>query len=176
MGTAKYLAIQEITMKIGILSDTHDHHANVLAAIKVFNHQKVEYVLHAGDMVSPFTAKSFSKLELAKLIAVLGNNEGEMFLLKSVFDEMGAELHERVYRGNLGGREIFMTHVGSVIDEVVQSERYDLVIYGHSHQQDIRQEGRTLVINPGETTDWITGNAQIVIVELDDMSYEVVKL
>ena len=163
-------------MKVGILSDTHDHHANVLAAIRIFNQQKVEYVLHAGDMVSPFTVKSFGQLELAKLIAVLGNNEGELYLLKSAFDEMGAELHERVYRGKLGGREIFMTHVGAVIDEVVQSQRYDLVIYGHSHRQDIRTEGRTLVVNPGETTDWITGNAQLVVVELDDMSYQVIAL
>lgn len=163
-------------MKVGVISDTHDDHANVLAAIKVFNQHEVKYVLHAGDMVSPFTAKSFKKLKLAKLIAVLGNNEGELFALKSAFDEMGAELHERVYRGQLGGREIFMTHVPATIEEVVQSQRYDLVIYGHTHKQDIRKVGRTLVLNPGETTDWIAGQPQVVIVELTDLSYQVVRL
>jgi len=49
-----------------------------------------------------------------------------------------------------------------------------LVIYGHTHRQDIRKVGDTLVINPGEATDWITGNSSIVILETDDMSWEVV--
>jgi predicted phosphodiesterase len=51
-----------------------------------------------------------------------------------------------------------------------------MVIYGHTHQQDIRRHGKTLIINPGESTDWLTGSGHIVIVELDDMSYESISL
>ena len=39
-------------MKIGIISDTHDAHRNVLRAIEIFNDRAVEYVFHAGDMVT----------------------------------------------------------------------------------------------------------------------------
>ena len=56
------------------------------------------------------------------------------------------------------------------------SGKYDLVIYGHTHKQDIRKVGDTLVINPGETTDWITGKSNVVVLNLDDMSVESISL
>ena len=62
------------------------------------------------------------------------------------------------------------------IDEVVQSGRYDVVIYGHTHRRDIRREGKTLVINPGEATDWLSGRGGFVILDLDDLSYEVMMI
>jgi predicted phosphodiesterase len=33
--------------------------------------------------------------------------------------------------------------------------------------------GKTLIINPGEATDWVTGSARIVILDLADMSHTV---
>ncbi len=163
-------------MKIGIISDTHDHHTHVLKAIEIFNARRVVYVLHAGDIVSPFTAKSFNDLDKAKFIAVFGNNEGEKLLLTSVIHGFGGEIHEYCYKGEIDGKKIFMTHTHHSLDEVIKSEMYDLVIYGHTHKQDIRWIGKTLVINPGETTDWITGTSSIVILETEDMSWEVIDL
>ncbi len=163
-------------MKIGIISDTHDHHENVLKSLAIFNERQVAYVLHAGDIVSPFTAKCFGGLDTAKFIAVFGNNEGEKLFLTSVIHGFGGEIHEYCYKGEIDGRKIFMTHTHHSLDEVTQSGMYDLVIYGHTHKQDIRQVGKTLVINPGEATDWITGTSSIVILETQDMSYEVIDL
>jgi len=163
-------------MKIGIISDTHDHHANVLTAIRIFNERQVVYVLHGGDIVSPFTAKSFAELDNAKFIAVFGNNEGEKIMVQSVIHGFGGEIHDYCYKGEIGNRNIFMTHAHHSIEEIVTSNMYDLVVYGHTHKQDIRQEGSTLVINPGEATDWITGSAHIVILETEDMSYEVIPI
>ena len=163
-------------MKIGIISDTHDHHKNVLKAIEVFNEQKVSYILHCGDMVSPFTAKAFAQVEGAKFIAVFGNCDGEKRMLTSSIHEFGGEIYEPVYTGEVGGRRVFMAHWPNVLDEVAGSGKYDLVLYGHTHKQDIRKVGDTLIINLGETTDWITGESAVVVLELDDMSYEVVWL
>ncbi|MFA5553289.1 MAG: metallophosphoesterase [Phycisphaerae bacterium] len=163
-------------MKIGIISDTHDDHKNVLKAIEVLNQNQVEYVLHAGDIVSPFTAKAFSDIKGAKFISVFGNNEGEKLFVKQTVESFGGEIYEYAYRGTLGSRKIFMTHVPTSIEEIAQSGKYDLVIYGHTHKRDIRTVGNTLVINPGEVTDWITGKPSIVILELDDMSHEVIML
>ena len=163
-------------MKIGIISDTHDHHANVLKAIEIFNDRKVDYILHAGDMVSPFTAKAFAKVGGAKLIAIFGNCDGEKLFLKSSIEDFGGEIHGGIYSGNIGGRRIFMTHLPDMLEEVVDSGKFDVVIYGHTHKQDIRNIGKTLVVNPGETTDWITGKPAVVVLELDDMSFEVISL
>jgi len=158
-------------MRIGIISDTHDHRRNVMQAIEIFRRRGVQYVLHAGDIVAPFTAKAFSELQDAKFIAVFGNNDGEKLRLKSTVEGFGGEIHEYCYKGELDDRRICMMHTDHLAEEVVRSQMYDLVIYGHTHQQDIRRTGRTLVINPGETTDWITGSARVAIVDLKDMSY-----
>ena len=159
-------------MKIGIISDTHDAHQSVLNAIEILKQHQVEYVLHAGDIISPFTAKAFADLGGAKFIAVFGNNEGEKLLVASAIKEFGGQIYEYAYKGTLGKREIFMTHVPTTIEEVAQSGEFNLVIYGHTHKQDIRKVGKTLVVNPGEATDWLTGKSTMVILELDDMSYE----
>ena len=163
-------------MKIGIVSDSHDHHANVLKAVEVFNERKVDYVLHAGDIIAPFTAKAFAKVEGAKFIAVFGNNDGEKLLLVSTINDFGGEIHERIYTGDIGGRRIFMTHTADVLESIAGSGKYDLVIYGHTHEKDIRKVGKTLVVNPGEATDWLTDEPCVVVLELDDMSVEEISL
>ncbi len=45
-------------MKIGIISDTHDDIENVQEAIQIFNKNKVDYVIHAGDYVFPGILKN----------------------------------------------------------------------------------------------------------------------
>lgn len=163
-------------MKIGIISDTHDAHRNVLRAIEIFNEYKVEYIFHAGDMVSPFTAKAFADVGCAKFIAVFGNCDGERVFIKEAIEAFGGEVYKSRYVGVVEGKRIFMTHRNSGIDDVAASGKYDLVIYGHTHKQDIRKVGDTLVINPGETTDWITGKSNVVVLNLDDMSVESISL
>ncbi len=163
-------------MKIGIITDTHDHHENVLKAIDLFNQNEVDYVLHAGDIVSPFTAKAFADLTAVKFIAVFGNNDGEKMMLKNTISNFGGQIHEYGYKGEIAGKKIYMTHIPFDIEEVVKTQMYDIVIYGHTHKQDIRQEGKTMVINPGEATDWITGTGHLVILETNDMSYKVLMI
>lgn len=159
-------------MRIGIISDSHDHHGNVLRALELFDKHEVEYVLHGGDIVSPFTAKAFSALK-AKFVAVFGNNDGEKLFLTSTIAGFGGEIHSYCYKGEIAGRKIFMTHTPDDVEEVAASGIYDLVIYGHTHKQDVREVGRTLIVNPGESTDWITGQGHLVVLETNDMSYTV---
>lgn len=163
-------------MKIGIIADSHDAHTQVLKAVEIFNQKKVNYIFHAGDIVSPFTAKAFAKVEGAKFIAVFGNCDGEKLFLKQTIEDFGGEIHERTYTGQIEQKRIFMTHVPTMLDEVIDSGHYDLVIYGHTHKQDIRKVTGTVVINPGESTDWITGTPFVVILDLDDMNCEPVSL
>jgi putative phosphoesterase len=158
-------------MRIGIISDTHDHHRHVLQAIDIFRRHGARYILHGGDIVAPFTIRAFAELREAKLIAVFGNNDGEKLLLKATVESFGGEIHEYCYKGELGGRKVCMMHTDHLAEEAVRSQLYDLVVYGHTHRQDIRREGRTLVVNPGEATDWITGSGRVAVIELDDMSW-----
>lgn len=83
-------------MKLGIISDTHDDVNNVREAIEIFNREGVQYVIHAGDYVFPGIVMEFKRLN-AKLIGVLGNNDGEKGHLLKSFLEIGGEL-----KGELG--------------------------------------------------------------------------
>lgn len=55
---------------IGIMSDSHDNLKAIRSALDVFNQANVELVIHAGDLISPFTAMEFEKLN-APLEAIL---------------------------------------------------------------------------------------------------------
>ncbi|OHB61840.1 MAG: hypothetical protein A2Y76_07425 [Planctomycetes bacterium RBG_13_60_9] len=158
-------------MKIGIISDTHDNRRNTARAVEIFRRHSVEYVFHAGDIVAPFTTLAFAELVDVKFIAVYGNNDGEKLHLKDVVEGFGGEIHEYCYKGELAGNKIYMTHTDHNIEEVARSQMYDLVVHGHTHRQDIRRLGRTLIVNPGEATDWITGAGHAVVLDLDDMSH-----
>jgi len=159
-------------MKIGIVSDSHDHHVNVLKAVDIFNDEKVDYILHAGDIISPIAAEAFSKVKNSQFIAVFGNCDGEKLFLRSTIEAFGGQIHDQPYIGQIEGKKIFMTHTPGALDAVIDSGRYDLVIYGHTHKQDIREVGTSLVINPGELTDWVTGKSDLVILQLDNMSWK----
>jgi predicted phosphodiesterase len=58
-------------MRIGIISDTHDDVPMIKEVIRRLNGLEVSLLLHAGDYVSPFTAKPYSELK-AKMIGVSG--------------------------------------------------------------------------------------------------------
>lgn len=163
-------------MKIGVVSDTHDHHQNVMKAIEVFNENQVKYVFHAGDIVSPFTARAFAGLNDAKFIAVFGNCDGEKIHLKEAVESIGGQIYDNVYNSQVDSRKIFLVHRPDGVNEVAASGGYDIVIYGHTHKQDIRYVENTLVINPGEATDWLTGKGCVIIVELADLSYKEILL
>ncbi len=158
-------------MRIGIISDTHDHRRNILRAVEIFRGHEVQYVLHAGDIVAPFATKPFAEVGTAKFIAVFGNNDGEKLQLRRAVESFGGEIHEYCYKGELAGRKVYMTHTNHNVEEVAASQMYDLLVYGHTHQQDVRRVGKTLIINPGEATDWVTGSARVVILDLQDMSH-----
>ena len=163
-------------MKIGIISDSHDHHKNVRKAVAIFNEHGVDYVFHAGDIVSPATAQLFAELDKAKFIAVFGNCDSERTLLKDCINSFGGEIHNLCYDGEVGGKRIFMTHKLRGPEKIICSGKFDLVIYGHTHKRDIQKLGQTTVINPGLSAKKFMGNSQIIVLELDNMQTEEVPL
>lgn len=157
-------------MKIGIMADSHDNLPLIARAVDLFNHEKVELVLHAGDFVSPFTATLFQNLK-PRLVAVFGNNDGDRPALIRRFAGTG-ELYEDYRELELGGRKIVLMHQPKFLEVLAAVSKYDLVVYGHTHEVDVRK-GPPLVVNPGECGGWLTGAATVVIVELATMTPDV---
>jgi uncharacterized protein len=157
-------------LKIGIISDTHDDIANVRRAIKIFNTEKVEYVIHCGDFIFPGVVLEFKKLN-AKLIGVLGNNDGERIHLLKNFLEIGGELKGEIGEIELDGI-LFGIYHGTdkdIKERLVNSQKYDVLISGHTHRIELtpvlnrtyssddkrhiaspnQKKGSTLALNPG---------------------------
>jgi putative phosphoesterase len=160
-------------MKIGIISDTHDHYDNVVKAIEVFRKCAVETVLHAGDMISAPTAQLFSGLKGVRFIAVFGNCDIDRHLLRSTVEGFGGEIHEAAFQGRLDGKTVCMAHTPQGVRQSAESGEYDLVVYGHTHRDDIQQVGTTLILNPGEATDTRTGLGQVLILDTGDLSLDI---
>jgi uncharacterized protein len=157
-------------MRIGIISDTHDNHRNVSRAIEIFNEQKTAYVLHAGDMTRAATASLFAGLEDCRFIAVMGNCDADRESLRGAVQLFGGDFHESSFDGAVGDKAVYMAHIPHAVKRAIDSQAYDLVVYGHTHRQDIHRVGKTLVLNPGATRNWMTEIARVLIVDLSDMS------
>ena len=162
-----------MSAQIGIISDTHDNRPAIQKAVALFNRRGVELVVHAGDFIAPFVAKDFGQLA-CPLVGVLGNNDGECVGLRSAFGGFG-ELYFGVHEFHYGGKHIVAMHEPSCIDALVDSKRFDVIVYGHLHEVDVR-EGETLVINPGEGGGWVNGRWTAAILDLERMKVEVVDL
>jgi uncharacterized protein len=160
-------------MKLGIMSDSHDNMPLIARAVALFNSEKVDLVLHAGDFVSPFTNIEFRKLN-AKMVAVFGNNDGDKPYLLTRFAGI-AEIQGDFREMEVGGRKIVLMHQPKFLEALAAASGYDLVVYGHTHIVDIR-EGKPLVINPGECGGWLYGTATVVTLNLGTMLHTVHRL
>ena len=143
-------------MKIGIISDTHDDIENVQEAIQIFNKSKVDYVIHAGDYIFPGVIKEFKKSN-AKLIGVLGNNDGEKNGILKSFMDISGELKGELGEVELDGLKFGIYHGTDreVKENITHSKRYDIFICGHTHKREPQRSGMikdnedTFVLNPG---------------------------
>ena len=155
------------------MSDSHDNMVAIKKAVDLFNEKKVSIVLHAGDIVAPFTAREFGKLKM-KFAGVFGNNDGDKPLLLEKFKDIG-ELHEDFFETELDGKKIVVIHQPKFVKEVSKEKKYDIIIYGHTHKVDI-SKGASLVINPGETGGWLYGRSTVAILDTKDMNVEIFDL
>jgi putative phosphoesterase len=158
-------------MKIGIISDTHDNLTAISKAVKLFNDESVEIVLHAGDFVSPFTLMLLKELN-CKFIGVFGNNDGDKLMLKKMSD---GNIFNSPHTINLKGKKIIISH-DLPLDALIKSQCYDLIVYGHSHNVDSRVIDRTMVVNPGECGGWLSGNSTVAICDLTEKKTEIITL
>ena len=154
-------------MKLGIMSDSHDNLPLITRAVEIFNNEEVEMVLHAGDFVSPFTADILKGLK-AQFVGVFGNNDGDKLFLRRKFDDIGM-IHEDYLETLLDNKNIALMHQPKFLEALAASSKYDLIVYGYTHEIDIRT-GTPLIVNPGECGGWLTGSGTIVVVELDNMT------
>ncbi|MBI5101522.1 MAG: metallophosphoesterase [Nitrospirae bacterium] len=159
-------------MLVGILSDTHDNMPQIRKAVDLFNLRKVGHVIHAGDFGAPFTFRILKDLE-AEFTGIFGNNDGEKLLLQKISK---GRVFQQPHIFELGGKKIVVIHEHHIVNALAASGHYDIVVYGHTHEPDVRKIGRTLVVNPGETGGWLHGKSTVAVLDLDKMEAEITGL
>jgi putative phosphoesterase len=165
-------------MLIGAISDSHDNLPQIEKAVQALNNQKVGLVFHAGDYVAGFTIPKFKALN-CKLIGVLGNNDGDHELLKKRFSETtNCTIHDRFTTETIEGYRVALLHghETELLNAIIDSESFDAVIHGHSHNLNIERKGKTLSINPGELCGYLTGKSTLAILDTDKNEAKIIEL
>ncbi|HEY9510592.1 MAG TPA: metallophosphoesterase family protein [Verrucomicrobiae bacterium] len=123
-------------MKIGILSDTHDHFDPKISEL----FRGVDHILHGGDVGS---LKILGQLEdIAPVTAVTGNTDHGLPLKETEVVE-------------LGGRKFLVHHIveprelGDTLQRRINRAKPDVVVFGHTHKRFCQILGGVLFFNPG---------------------------
>ncbi|MDH5794872.1 MAG: metallophosphoesterase [Candidatus Bathyarchaeota archaeon] len=164
-------------MRIGIIADTHDRLPLIDKAVQKLNEEEVELVLHAGDFIAPFVASNFRPLK-AKMIGVFGNNDAEKDLLRREFDAIGAQIRGRFAQITVNHLKIALLHGEemSLLEALINTDSYDVVVYGHTHQAEVHRVGNTLVVNPGEVCGYLSDRATIAFLDSETSDVLVISL
>lgn len=161
-------------MKIGIMSDSHDHIENIKKSIQVFKKRKVDLVLHLGDFVNPNSVRAMKGL---KYIAIFGNNDGDKYRMINAFIETGGEIKGEFYDCIIDELKIACYHgtEPQLKDALITCGKYDLVLYGHTHECENITVGSTLVLNPG-TVHGFGQTATVLIFDTKDRNPDFIDL
>ncbi|MCK9595448.1 MAG: YfcE family phosphodiesterase, partial [Candidatus Omnitrophica bacterium] len=163
---------------VGIVSDTHDDKGSLSLAVRFFNENKVDLVLHAGD----FTAAAMV-VELNGLICqwrgVLGNSDTQQSAKLLSAAEENIWLGPGPLKILLSGKEICLIHD---IKELNENDRQDsdVIISGHTHTAWMEESGGKLLINPG-SDNWMhsgcfNSDPTVAILDLGSLKVDVYEI
>lgn len=165
-------------MKVCILSDSHDNHTLMDAAIGEAVGRGAEAILHCGDLVAANTLKLLTARGIPMHL-IHGNNTGDLYTLAkwAARAESGLHFYGQDAGIDLAGRRIFLVHYPHYARAMATTGEWDLVCCGHSHKAGQMRianmlGGETLLINPG-TVGGIGAPATYAFGDLADLSFEI---
>jgi len=139
-------------MKLGIISDIHDHLGNLDRALDKLDEIGADRLLCCGDLCAPFIVPRLAENFDGPIEIVFGNNDGDEFLIAQQAARFGhVTLHGPFADLAIDERRVFLVHYPELAYPIAASGWYDLVCFGHNHTAEIDQDGGTMLVNPGET-------------------------
>ncbi len=160
-------------MLVGVISDSHDNIYKLDAVLDELKKEKVETIIHLGDIISPFTVRRMrEKLGGIPVIGVLGNNDGDILLLSKLFRDYGWKLLNGPVIVDLDGRRFLLMHGYNGLEhteklamELVGFEGIDGVLYGHTHRALLKRINSRILLNPGEVCGYLTGKTSFAVLD-----------
>ena len=161
-----------MSLRIGVVSDTHNNLKNVRQIVDIFNSAKVEYVIHTGDITKGTTLSLFADLEM-QLYGVFGNNDVERESLDEVVRLNGFCFADHSLDLNWENRRIIVVHDPQDLGNLRSD--YNLALHGHTHRY--RADYSTpqqMIFNPGECAGHMVGYNAVGIVDLNTLVSDLV--
>jgi uncharacterized protein len=155
-------------VRIGVVSDTHNHLPNVRRIVELLNAARVDRVVHTGDITQAKTLDVLAGLA-APLHGVFGNNDLERDGLETAIARHGFQFSEGPLRLEWAGRRIVVVHDPR---DLVALPPASLALHGHTHRLTVERAAGRLVFNPGECAGHMPGRNAVGVVELSSLAVE----
>ena len=158
-------------MRIGVVSDTHNHLPNVRRIVELLNAARVERVVHTGDITQAKTLDVLAGLA-APLHGVFGNNDLERSSLDAAIARHGFRFSDGLLRLEWGGRRIGVVHDPR---DLAKAGDLEVALHGHTHRLEVERAGGRLVFNPGECAGHMAGQNTVGVVNLVTLEVELLR-
>ncbi|ABR29906.1 metallophosphatase [Thermosipho melanesiensis] len=155
-----------------ILSDSHDNLTKAKEIEKVIESYKIDTIFHCGDFVAPFILPYFFKDNI-EFYGVFGNNDGERLLLSK---KSNGKIRTGPYEILIQNFKIFLMHEPYALKAAKESNLYDFIFFGHTHELVVEKYNNSVIINPGESSGWLTGKATVVLLEPEEKRWEILTI
>jgi putative phosphoesterase len=145
---SKEMVNTTVTKTIGLISDTHiPSRAASLPQAVFTSFENVDFIIHAGDLVELSVIDTLE--QIAPVLAVHGNLDTPetknvlpvLNSLKILDHKIGVKHNPDILYGMDQMRELTKTN------------GFDVIVYGHTHNANIKWEENILYINPGSPTN-----------------------
>jgi uncharacterized protein len=160
-------------MRIGIVSDTHNNLRNVNRIVELFNAAGVDRVIHTGDITQAKTLEVFGRLD-APMFGVFGNNDQERESLVAAIGMHGFVFQEPPFELHWLERRIVVVHDPLELTGALDNH-HDLALHGHTHMYRYERRDGQVIFNPGECAGHMRGLNAIGVMDLRDLSVEILK-
>ena len=160
-------------MRLGVISDTHGHAELTRPAVRMLESLEVEAVLHCGDIGSMAVVELFAAWPTH---FVFGNCDENTAAFATAIKRAGQTCHGLFGELEFDGVKVALlhSHERNRFREAIDSGRYRLVCYGHTHVAAIDRRGDTLVLNPGAI--YRASPHSIAVVDLSALEASIVEL
>lgn len=153
-------------MKLGVLSDTHNNHANLERALAALRREGIEVLIHCGDLTTPETARLLAGFRVHH---VIGNGDYASGEIRHTLLSMDPHNTSGLsFTAEVNGKKIAAAHghLSEQLDGLIRSGEYDYVFCGHSHRRKDERAGSTRVINPGALGGLRAGPRSFAVLDL----------
>ena len=156
-------------MLIGVVSDTHNNLKNINIIISLFNKERISLLIHTGDIANANSLDKFSELK-CDLVGVYGNNDRCEKGLKEVASKNNFQFQEPPKIISACNKLIAIFHEPEQIDNfLVNNEKIDIVIHGHTHRYRNEIKNDILFFNPGESAGMLKGKNAVGLINLKNL-------